>query len=326
MNGAMSKYHFPRCRVLPLPDHQVSIEIDGTERVRWHFGPQYPRPFFYPLMGPSGAVLTRMGHPGAANHDHHRSIWFAHHKALGIDFWSENTAARIRQKQWLVYEDGDDEAVIAVLLGWYDGHDPQELLEQELIAAVRPGPENGGSFVDLQSTFRPNSDVLEFGQTNFGFLAVRVAKSISEHFGGGRLTSSEGRTGEPAIFGRRAAWMDYSGPVVAQAAGGSRQKADDAAELIEGITYFDHPTNPNHPTRWHVREDGWMGASVCMDGPVETSRREPLVLRYRLHAHSGPVDRERAEQAAADFASRPLYRVGKSSRKHTQFAIERSAP
>ena len=43
----------PRCTLLPLPDHQVAFLVDGAERLRWHFGPQYPRPFFYPLVGPA---------------------------------------------------------------------------------------------------------------------------------------------------------------------------------------------------------------------------------------------------------------------------------
>ena len=43
----------PRCTLLPLPDHQVSFRVSGVERLRWHFGPHYPRPFFYPLVGPA---------------------------------------------------------------------------------------------------------------------------------------------------------------------------------------------------------------------------------------------------------------------------------
>src|SRR5258708_3471417 len=88
-------HFFPRptAQVVPLPDYQVSLQIDGSERLRWHHGPSYPRPFFYPLVGPSGSVLTRMGHPGAPDHDHHRSIWFAHAKVLGIDFWSDTSKA-----------------------------------------------------------------------------------------------------------------------------------------------------------------------------------------------------------------------------------------
>src|SRR5262245_44337027 len=192
----------PRCTLIPLPDHQVAFQVDGAERVRWHFGPQYPRPFFYPLVGPaSGLSLTRMGHPGAPDHDHHRSIWFAHEKVSGVNFWGDATMARVRQKQWLAYQDGENEAVMAVRLGWFDGHDPKELLEQDLLVALIPGREEE-SLVEFQSSFRPFAEQLEFGKTNFGFLAVRVAKAVSAFFGGGTLTNSAGAAGEPAIFGK----------------------------------------------------------------------------------------------------------------------------
>lgn len=299
-------FNFPRCQVVPLPDHQVSFRIDQVERLRWHYGPSYPRPFFFPLMGPSGAVLTRMGHPGAPDHDHHRSIWFAHAKVLGVDFWSDRTTARIRQKQWLCYQDSDHEAAMAVRLGWYDGHDPKELLEQELVAGVRPGPD-GETFLDLQATFRPTAETLEFGKSNFGFLAVRMAKELSAHFGGGVITNSEGAVGEPAIFGKPARWLDYSGPVPK---GG-----------IEGITYFDHPTNPGHPVSWHVREDGWMGAAVCLNDAVPTTRKQPLVLRYLLHAHRGAIAVDRAKAIANEFANWPRYRIVKSTVKHEQWQL-----
>ena len=302
-------FRFPRCRVVPLPDHQVSVQVDGAERLRWHHGPSYPRPFFYPLLGPSGSPLTRLGHPGAPDHDHHRSIWFAHARVLGIDFWSDRTDARVRQKQWLQYQDGDEEAALAVLLGWYDGHDPKELLEQELVAGVRPGPDSE-TFLELQATFRPAAESLEFGQTNVGFLAVRVAKGLSVHFGGGRLLDSDGAEGEPAIFGKAARWVDYSGPVPA---GGT-----------EGITYVDHPDNPGSPVHWHVREDGWMGASVCLNGPVQTTRKQPLVLRYLLHAHRGAVAPERTDRVAREFAALPRYEVVRAQAKHQQYAIERA--
>lgn len=301
-------YEFPTCEVLPLPDHQVSLQIDGVERTRWHFGPSYPRPFFYPLIGPSGSSLTRMGHPGAANHDHHRSVWFAHHKVLGIDFWGDQTEARIRQKHWLAYHDADDEAIMAMMLGWYDGHDPRELLEQEVVAAIRP-LDRGETLLEIQSTFRPTADSLEFAKTNFGFLAVRVAKNISAHFGGGQLTGSDGKRGEPALFGRANKWMDYSGPIPA---GGT-----------EGITYFDHPSNPRYPNHWHVREDGWMGVSVCMHNPTETTKAAPLVLRYLLHVHAGDVDPDRAAEVADAFASRPAFEVARAKVKHQQFVVRR---
>ncbi len=298
----------PDCRIVPLPDQQVKLLVGEEERLRWHFSEEYPRPFFYPLRGRSGDPLTRVGHPGAAgSHSHHRSIWFAHQKVGPdeLDFWSDGGETQIRQKRWLAYRGGPDEAAMAVKLGWYDGNG-KELLEQELIAVIRDG-RRGETFVELQSTFRPTGDRLKFGKTHFGFLAVRVAKYISAHFGDGKLTDSKGRTGERAIFGKRARWMDYSGPVP------SRGR--------EGITYFDHPSNPNYPSYWHVREDGWMGASVCYKEPVETTKDDPLVLRYLLHAHEGPVDAAAASRVADRFADRPAYEVTRTDEKHRQFRI-----
>ena len=313
-------YRIPRCQIVPLPDHRASFVIDGRERLCWHFGTSYPRPFFFPLNGPSGTSLTRMGHPGAPNHDHHQSIWFAHNKVLGIDFWGNSSPARIRQKEWIAYHDGDEEAVMAVKLGWFDGHDPKELLEQELIVAVRAGEAthpNGSNetLIELQSTFRPTSELLEFGQTNFGFLAVRVAKNLSTHFGGGQLTDSEGRVGEPAIFGNRARWMDYSGPVFTSSNGDV---------VHEGITFFDHSSNPSHPTHWHVREDGWMGASACFAGPLTITKTAPLVLRYLLHAHADQLDPARVNTVFQQFAARTPFVVTKSTVKHESWQVRRN--
>lgn len=300
----------PRCTLIPLPNHQVAFLVDGAERLRWHFGPQYPRPFFYPLAGPSGLSLTRMGHPGAPNHDHHRSVWFAHEKVAGVNFWGDTGAARIRQKEWLAYEDGDAEAVMAVRLGWFDGHDPRELLTQDLFAAVIPGPARE-TFVELQTTFRPTANQLEFAKTNFGFLAVRVAKALSAHFGGGTLTNSDGAIGEPAIFGKPARWVDYSG----EQPGGYR----------EGVTYFDHPTNPGHPAAWHVREDGWMGASACFAGPRTTTHAEPLTLRYLLHSHAGMLDARRATDVFAGFGKRPPFELVRAPSRHVTWGVRRRA-
>lgn len=113
------------CELVPLPGDQVSFRHEGVELTRWHFGREAPGPFFYPFNGSSGETLTRMGHPGAQNHDHHRSIRFADAKVDGIDFWSENTSARIRQKLWQAYQDGvGEEAVFGKRAAWMDYSGP----------------------------------------------------------------------------------------------------------------------------------------------------------------------------------------------------------
>ena len=309
----MSK-KIPRCEIIPLPDNRTSFRVDGVERSEWHFDPKYERPFFFPFNGPSGATLTRMGHPGAQNHDHHRSVWFAHADVGGFNFWSNQSKARVRQKNWLAYDDGEEEAIMASLLGWFDDED-RELMEQELVAGLKP-LKDGEHFLELQATFRPKGEKLKLGKTNFGFLAVRVAKSIAAYWGGGELTNSEGLRGEKMIFGQAARWMDYSGPMSLGQGTGRKM-------VTEGITYFDHPENPGHPVHWHVREDGWMGASFCMLEPYVIHREKPLVLRYLLHVHSGDVSRSRADAIHETFGESKDFRVSKSKKPHRQFEVER---
>jgi len=313
---AEEPFALKRCELVPLPEDQVSFRIDGVEKTRWHFGAEYPRPFFYPFNGPSGTSLTRMGHPGAPNHDHHRSVWFAHHDVGGVDFWSDRTDARVRQKHWCRYRDGDDEAVMASLVGWYDGQG-RELMEQDVVAALMP-LDGGEHALEIQITMRPpaRAESVELGKTNFGLLAVRVAKTVSVHFGGGRLINSEGQEGEEAIFGKPARWMDYSGPVAVG-------QGPDRKAVVEGITYFDHPTNPRYPTAWHVRSDGWMGASFCMNEGHTITRDTPLTLRYLLHAHRGPYDPAKAQSVHESFSKRPAFRIRKATVPHRQYVVER---
>jgi hypothetical protein len=292
-------YQVPHVQIVPQPDDQVSFQVDGQERLRWHASPRYPRPFFFPVVGPSGRSLTRMGHPAAPDHGHHRSLWWGHQDIGGVNFWEERGGEQqIRQDEWIHYQDGPEEAGMVVRLGWYDAHQAR-LLQQELIAVYRPLPEGEG-WLELQTTFVPALDDLPLGRTNFGFLGLRVAASLSAHYGGGRLTSSEGGVGEPALFGKTARWMDYSGPI--------------RGETWEGITWFDHPTNPRHPTAWHVRDDGWMSAAFCLRRDYEMPRSPPLRLRYGFHVHARAVQAETAAARLKAFAESPAWEVVKADR------------
>ena len=53
---------------------------------------------------------------------------------------------------------------------------------------------------------------------------------------------------------------------------------------------MNHPSNPNHPTHFHVRGDGWMGASFSEEADVELRKDKPLMLRYRFWIHRGQPD------------------------------------
>ena len=308
----MVDYKIPRCQIVPEADSQTSFTLDGMELFRWHYGGQYPRPSFHPVNGPSGANLVRMGHPGAPNHDHHAGIWFAHNSIESFDFWANGTETQIRQRQWLDYIDGDDYAAMAVILDYYDGHEDRPLLNQHTVVALRPLP-NEEYLIEIQLELQSPQGVVNLNQTNYGIIAVRVGASIAEHFGGGRLTNSNGQVTEANIFGRPSAYMDYSGPV----------RGTNGVQLINGITLHDHKNNPSYPSKWHVREDGWMGPSINRDAPIQITQSEALRLRYQLHIHDKWLDRKEAEKIHREFNLSKPWSITKSTHKHRSWEINR---
>jgi hypothetical protein len=284
---------FPRVQAIPEID-RASLRVDGLERLGYNFGVGTSRPFFFPVVGPSGAWLTRMGHPNPVGHEHHKSVWFGHEKINGINFWGDfpHSDIQVRHQRVTLYQDGADWAGLAADLDWWaHGH---TIMRQRLIVVLEP-KSDGGFALDLQSRFEAVGIPVELGKTNFGFLGVRVAKTMSEQFGGGRLRNAEGATGEPAIFGKPSRWVDYSGPA--------------APGKVEGICYMDHPDNPHHPSPWHVRRDGWMEAAFNLAEPYGLATDHPLDLRYRLLIHAGAPAPEALTVAWEEFAKTPPYTI-----------------
>src|SRR5438067_1648342 len=104
------------------------------------------------------------------------------------------------------------------------------------------------------------------------------------------------------VFWKAARWVDYSGPITAAA--------------TEGITLMDHPKNPNHPSMFHVRDDGWMGVSLTFDGPRNVESGQPLRLRYGLYVHSGAPTVEQVQDRWEKFAqTEPPASLAKSKPK-----------
>lgn len=296
----------PRMQVIPLPDGKASFRFDGRELTCYRFGESLRRPFLYPLVGPEGHCLTRMGHPrDPFGHSHHNSVWIAHQKVAGVDFWADRLPGgaepgRIVHQRFERFEDGDQSAWLLAVNHWIGGDGRCLLVERRRIEAMAPSESNWLLLIDLQFE-SPGGATVEIEQNPFGVIGVRMAKTIGVTDGGGRILNSEGQRNEPEVFRKPAKWCDYSGPLTNRLSG--------------GIALFDHPQNPNHPTAFHVRNDGWMGACLTLDQPVQIAPGQPLRLRYGLWMHAGASSKERIDAEWKAFSELPLPSMDSSRKK-----------
>lgn len=285
--GAASKTPFPRVQVIPLPDDRASFQVDGVEKLCYHYPNRYIRPYWFPLIGPFGRPVTRISHPRDPNsHSHHKSVWVSHNSVNGLDFWSDTAKTRIVHDQIIFYGDGPDSATMSVRNYWLDG-DGKRIVKE--IRTTRLLPLADGEInLDIELEFTPVAGTVTFGKTPFGFLGVRVAKTMGVNDGGGVIRNSEGAVGEKDVFWQRARWVDYSGPITADA--------------DNGITLMDHPSNPRHPTFFHVRSDGWMGAAFCCAEEYVLPEKQTLRLKYRLYVHKDRLPPATLDAAWKRFA------------------------
>jgi hypothetical protein len=283
----------PLIQALPLPNHEISFRRDGLELTRYHFDTTLRRPFLYPVNGPSGRSLTRMGHPhDPISHSHHNSIWISYANVDGVSFWDDRAAGRIVHQRVEKFTDSD-EAASAFVVNFWTSSNQVLLIERRLITVRRLPRDEWLLIIDLQ--LEPKSDSVTFGKTPFGLLGIRMAKTIGVHDGGGEIRNSEGGINETNVLWKRARWVDYSGPI--------------KPGITEGITLMDHPSNPNHPSYFHVRDDGWMGTSLTYDAPRTVHKAHPLRVRYGLYVHRGSPKSAALDQSWRQFSDLPFSSV-----------------
>lgn len=114
-------------------------------------------------------------------------------------------------------------------------------------------------------------------------MAIRLAPTmrLKGEVGQGHIVNSEG-VRDGATWGKRAAWCDYYGPVEGQ---------------VVGVAIFDHPSNPRHPTWWHVRDYGLYAANPFGIHDFEKKERgagnltipagESVTFKWRFYFHRG---------------------------------------
>lgn len=307
----------PRVQAVPLPHDVTSFQLDGRELTAIHYDPTDFRVFWYPIMTAKGVSLTRMGHPhDPLTHAHHDSVWLSHVNVNGVNFWTnyeKETQGRIVNVEISRngYTDGDDAASMRMVNHWIRDHDREVQLMEVRRTEVRVQEGRSKWWLIMDSEFTaPKGRTSVIAPSFFGMVAVRMAKSIGVHDGGGRILNSEGYTNEKEVFRKPSRWVDYTGRITNEADG------------FAGIALMNHPANPHNPTPFHVRDDGWMGAALIPDvlenpvkgqpplapaaAAIEVSSEKPLRVRYALWVHDGIASKSEIDEQYEVFSKLPL--------------------
>jgi hypothetical protein len=290
--------------------HRVEVRLAGQLFTAYEHDPAIARPFFYPLIGPTGHSVTRhypmkADVPGETkDHKHHRSLWSAYGELNGADNWSEGKDHARQVPQ------GEPELVSGPVFGrltarnrWVTHDGKPQLQEQRVLTVYNVGVDR--RLFDYEITFTATGGDVLFGDTKEGgILSIRVASSMDAKEKG-RIENSAGGVGEKECWGKPAAWCDYSGPVE----GGT-----------VGIGVMDHPGNLRSPVQWHVRDYGLMttncfGASTFAGeeggrrGEYTLKDGQSLTFRYRVLLHSGGAKEGGVADAYAAYMQPPAIRV-----------------
>jgi len=296
-------------------DDKLRVEINGEHFTDYVFKGA-PHVYFYPLTGPGGARMTRgwpMEDIAGEEHDHkhHRSLWYSHGAVNGVDFWAESPkSGRIEHDQFLEVKGGAESGVIRSSAKWIAPNN-ETILRSETIFRVYARPANERLF-DFEVTLKAGDREVVLGDTKEGTMAIRVNESMrgtlarkpgekKPAVGKGRIAQSTGvessGNGDDKAWGKRAAWCDYSGPVSGKTL---------------GIAIFDHPSNPKHPTWWHVREYGLFAANPfgmhdfekkeAGTGNITIPPKQSLTFKYRFYIHEGDEKQAKVAERYKEYA------------------------
>ena len=167
-------------KITEQPD-KLRIEINGELFTEYCFKGA-PHVYFYPLLGPGGAPMTRnwpMKEVAGEekDHPHHRSLWYSHGAVNGVDFWSETPkAGKIVHDKFLEVKGGADSGVIRSANKWI-APDGSVTMTDERTFRVFTRPNNERLF-DFEVTLKAGDKDIVLGDTKEGSMAVRVNESM----------------------------------------------------------------------------------------------------------------------------------------------------
>jgi Family of unknown function (DUF6807) len=295
----------PEVAITKTDGDVLNVTIGGELFTAYHFSNENRKPFLWPVNGEGGVTVTRnwpMGDvEGSEDHHHHKSLWTSYGDLNGIDCWGEGDSAGNQVSGDVAFGSGDAYGWITAKNSW-QSKEGQEVLKEEREYRFYTCPADQ-RMLDVKVTFTAtDGDVLWKDTKEGGIVAVRVRDEIRVK-NGGTITNALGGHGEPECWGKPSPWCDYAGPF--------------ADGKVRGIAVLDHPTNLRHPSRWHVRDYGLMGANCFglsyftknedkqLNGDYTLKDGESVTFNYRVLVHSGTAEKANIADRYADYSTPP---------------------
>ncbi len=261
---------------------RIEFRIDG-ELVTEYIPDDGPKPYFFPLIGPSGTKMTRAFPMQKVagekyDHPHHRSLWFTHGSVNKVDFWSELPGhGRIVETSRPEIRGGPQSGRLRTTDDWI-GPDGKKICEDERVITLRAAEKT--RILDFEITVKASNGPVTFGDTKEGMFGLRVATSMDvTSKKGGKIINAEAISDKDA-WGKASSWVDYTGPVDGKTV---------------GIAILNHPSSFRYPTTWHVRDYGLFAANPFgyhdfgqkTSGEFVLPAGESITFRYRVILHDG---------------------------------------
>jgi hypothetical protein len=272
-------------------DDTIGVTIDNRELAVYHFGGDLRKPYFWPVRGPDGTVLTRElagsdSDRKTFDHPHQKGLWVSVDEVNGTKFWVEQ--GKIEATGVKIIQASGNPAKFEVTNQWKQPDGTLAVTETTTISIFA----NRLMVYDIR--FQAGARKVTFEDTKEGFLGFRMVDSMREKEGG-RVVNADGVEGSAACWGREADWVDYYG----QADG-----------KTFGVALFDDPNN-FRPARYHVRDYGLFAISPFGPRaysnnrlPAETVTLEPgksLSMRYGVYIHTGNTKSAEVAEVYAQF-------------------------
>jgi len=279
----------------------LRIEINGELFTEYCFK-DVPRPYFYPVIGPTGVPIIRHwpmkdGPNEEHDHPHHRSLWFTHGNVNGIDFWTDGeNKGKVVHEKFVEIISGPELGIIKSQNKWVA---PGGEIVCTDTRTHRFYSRPDGQIMDFEVTIHASHGKVTLGDTKEGSMAIRVAPTmrLEGKVANGHTINSEGLKDTDA-WGKRAVWCDYYGPVDGD---------------IVGVAIFDHPDNPKHPTWWHVRPYGLFAANPFGVHDFEKKPRgtgdlviqagQSVTFKWRFYFHKGDEKQGQVAERYREYAA-----------------------